>query len=257
MQFHTQTLRAVVFVLVFLQVANAADLSPVKWTPADKNRAEALEMGFFPSQARTIEGSAGLISNTGSPIAVHAGIEALKQGGTAADAAATVALTQISVWLGSIVSYGGVLHLVYYEAKSGKTYSLDAGWNSYRGETSPRTIPVSNLQALGAPRPPTNGAEGRKTLVPGFMAGIEAMHQRFGRLPFAQLFQPAIWYAENGVTVTTVESAWFEWYGKTLSRTLEGQQFLHQAGNDLPKPGDRFVQAELAKTLRGVAADTH
>src|SRR5215467_5050220 len=85
------------------------------------------------------------------------------------------------------------------------------------------------------------------------MAGIEAMHRRFGRLPFAQLFQPAIWYAENGVTVTPVESAWFERYGKILSRTSEGQQFLHQAGNDLPKPGDRFVQVELAKTLRGVA----
>jgi gamma-glutamyltranspeptidase/glutathione hydrolase len=253
MQFPTQTVRAVVFALVLLQVADAADLSPARWTPADKNRVETLETRFFPSQARTIEGSSGIICNTGSPIAVHAGMEALKQGGTAADAAATVALTQISVWLGSVVSYGGVLHLVYYEAKSGKTYSLDAGWNSYRGETSPRTIPVSDLQALGVHRPSTNGAEGRKTLVPGFMAGIEAMHQRFGRLPFAQLFQPAIWYAENGVTVTPVESAWFERYGKTLSRTPEGQQFLHQAGNDFPKPGDRFVQAELAKTLHGVA----
>ena len=252
MQFHTRSFRAAVFALVFLQLADAADLSPDKWTPTDKNRVEALEMRFFPSQARTIQGSSAIICNTGSPIAVHAGIEALKQGGTAADAAATVALTQISVWLGSVVSYGGVLHLVYYEAKSGKTYSLDAGWNSYHGETSPRTIPVSDLRALGAPRPVTTGAEGRKTLVPGFMAGIEAMHQRFGRLPFAQLFQPAIWYAENGVSVTPVESAWFQQYGKTLSRTPEGQKFLHQASNSFPKAGDRFVQAELAKTLRGV-----
>ena len=40
---------------------------------------------------------------------------------------------------------------------------------------------------------------GRKTLVPGFMAGIEAMHKRFGSLPFGKLFEPAIWYAEHGV----------------------------------------------------------
>jgi gamma-glutamyltranspeptidase/glutathione hydrolase len=49
------------------------------------------------------------------------------------------------------------------------------------------------------------------------MAGIEAMHKRFGKLPFAQLFQPAMWYAENGVTVTPLrlispftENSWHE-----------------------------------------------
>jgi len=41
--------------------------------------------------------------------------------------------------------------------------------------------------------------------------------------------------------------------GKYLLRTPEGQRFLHQSGTDSPKVGDRFVQAELAKTLRGVA----
>ena len=254
MQLRKPIARAVAFTLVFLQVAGAADLSPSKWTSADRKRAEKLEMSFFPSEARTIEGTSALISNTGSPIAVRAAMESLKQGGTAADAAATAALTQISVWLGSLVSYAGALHVVYYEAKSGKVYSLDAGWNSYRGETNARTIPVSEgLRALGGYRQPTNGAEGRKTLVPGFMAGIEAMHRRFGRLPFAQLFQPAIWYAENGVTVTPTAAAWFGLYGKSLSRTAEGQRFLHQAGRDTPKAGDKFLQVELAKTLRGVA----
>jgi gamma-glutamyltranspeptidase/glutathione hydrolase len=253
MRIHQHIARAVASVLVLLQGADAADLSPAKWNPVDKKRAEASEMSPFPSQARIIEGSAGIISNTGSPIAVHAGMEALKQGGTAADAAATVALTQVTTWLGSIVSYGGVLHLVYFEARTGKIYSLDAGWNSYRGESDARSIPAPDPHGLGVNQTSTNGAAGRKTLVPGFMAGVEAMHKRFGRLPFAQLFQPAIWYAENGVTVTPVESAWFASYGKILSRTPEGRQFLRQAGNDLPKIGDRFVQADVAKTLRGVA----
>ncbi len=40
---------------------------------------------------------------------------------------------------------------------------------------------------------------------------------------------------------------------KFLSRTPEGRQFLRQAGNDLPRMGDRFLQPELAKTLRSVA----
>jgi gamma-glutamyltranspeptidase/glutathione hydrolase len=229
------------------------DLSPSGWKPDDRERVEKLEMRFHPPQARAVDGRSGLISNTGSPIAVHAGIEALKQGGTAADAAATVALTHIAVALGSYVSYAGIMDLVYYEARSGKVYSLNAGWNSYRGETDPSTIPAADLRALGISRQPTSGDEGRKTLVGGFMAGIEAMHKRFGRLPFGQLFQPAIWYAENGVTVTPSMALTIQADGKSLLRTPEGRRFLHQASGESPTTGARIVQAELAQTLRGVA----
>ncbi len=239
--------------LTYSQLALAEDISPAKWKPADKRRVELLEMSPFPPQARVIEGQSVLISDTGSPIAVQAGLEALKQGGTAADAAATVALTQVTAVLGSYVSFAGIAQLVYYEAKTGKVYSMNAGWNSYRGEVDPKTIPAADLGMLGLGKSTGTGAEGRKTLVPGFMAGIEAMHRRFGRQPFAQLFQPAIWYAENGVTVTPLMAAYFGLQSKYLSRTAEGRNFLHQGGSDAPKVGDRFVQAELAKTLRGVA----
>jgi gamma-glutamyltranspeptidase / glutathione hydrolase len=84
------------------------------------------------------------------------------------------------------------------------------------------------------------------------MAGIEAMHGRFGRLAFAALFDPAIWYAERGVIVNPVLSAFFNQRLKFLSRTPEGRRFLGQAGNNLPLIGDRFLQPELAKTLRAV-----
>ncbi len=132
---------------------------------------------------RVVEGKSGLVVATMSPIAVNAGMEALRQGGTAADAAATVALTQITTALGSYVSYAGILQLVYYDAKSGKVSTMNAGWNSYLGETDPKSIPVDDLGPLAFGTKPTEGAEGRKTLVPGFMAGIEQMHKRFGRLP--------------------------------------------------------------------------
>jgi gamma-glutamyltranspeptidase/glutathione hydrolase len=230
-----------------------ADLSPNKWKPEDKARAEQAEMVPWPSQARVIEGQSGLVAATMSPIAVHAGVEALRQGGTAADAAATVALTQITTALGSYVSYAGILQLVYYDAASGKVSSLNAGWGSYLGETDPKTIPVSDLGSLPFARQPTAGAEGRKTLVPGFMAGIEQMHKRFGRLPFATLFQPAIAYAEDGIAVSPLLANYFSAYGKFLARTPEGKAFVQQAGSASPKMGDRFIQPELAKTLRAVA----
>jgi gamma-glutamyltranspeptidase/glutathione hydrolase len=235
------------------QPAVGADISPNKWKPEEKAQAEKAEMVPWPSQARVVQGQSGLVAATMSPVAVHAGVEALRQGGTAADAAATVALTQITTALGSYVSYGGILQLVYYDAKSGKVSTLNAGWGSYLGETDPKSIPVDDLGPLAFGTKPTEGAEGRKTLVPGFMAGIEQLHKRFGRLPFRELFQPAIWYAENGITISPTLGKFFSSREKYLSRTAEGRAFMNQAGDGLPKPGDRFVQAELAKTLRAVA----
>jgi gamma-glutamyltranspeptidase/glutathione hydrolase len=230
------------YFLICTSIAIAADLSPAKWPPAEKAQAERQEQTVFPPKAQLIEGRAALISATLSPVAIRAGIESLKQGGTAADAASTIALTQITTALGSYVSYAGILQLVYYDTHTQKLYSLDAGWNSYLAETAPQTIPANDT-----------GAEGRKTLVPGFMAGIEAMHKRFGRLPFSSLFQPAIYYAANGVTISPLLANYFTARQKYLARTPEGQRFLHQAGDHTPKAGDRFIQAALAQTLRSVA----
>ena len=245
----------VVLVLLMPQPGLGADLSPNRWKPAEKTLAEQRELKPWPPDARTIEGKSSLVAATMSPIAIHAGIEALRQGGTAADAAATVALTQITTALGSYVSYGGILELVYYDAKSGKVSSLNAGWNSYLVETDPESIPVDDLGPLAFGIKPTEGAQGRKTLVPGFMAGIEAMHKRFGHLPFKELFAPAIWYAEHGVAISPITETFFKSREKFLSRTAEGRAFMNQAGDGVPKSGDRFVQTDLAKTLRAVAAN--
>lgn len=102
--------------------------------------------------------------------------------------------------------------------------------------------------------PTVGGAKGRETLVPGFMAGTQAMHDRFGKLPFDTLFQPALWYAEHGVTISLHLAKFFQLRESFLSKSPEGLAFLHQAGNDLPQAGNNFVQPELAKTLHDVAA---
>jgi gamma-glutamyltranspeptidase/glutathione hydrolase len=227
--------------------ATAADLSPTNWPAEDRQRAEALEKQppFTPKTARVVEAKFGLVAATLSPIANQAGIETLKQGGTAADAAIAVALTQVALAAGSYSSYAGTLQLLYYEAKTAKVHSLNAPWRTYRGETDPKTIP--NAQALDA-------EQGRKTLVPGFMAGIEAMHRRFGALHFGDLFAPAIWYCENGFTVSPLLAGFFASREKVLARTPEGKAFLH-AGDRVPIAGDRFVQRDVANLLRSVAKD--
>src|ERR1039458_2389798 len=143
-----QIAATVLVVLSYCQSGFAADLSRRSWKPEEKARAEQLENSPFPSQARVIEGQSTLVAATLSPIAIHAGLEALKQGGTAADAAATVALTQVTTALGSYVSYAGILQLLYYDAQSGKVFSLNAGWNSYLRETDPKSIPVDDMGRL-------------------------------------------------------------------------------------------------------------
>ncbi|HYL97713.1 MAG TPA: gamma-glutamyltransferase, partial [Blastocatellia bacterium] len=148
-----------------------------------------------------------------------------------------------------------ILRLVYYDAKTKRVYSLNAPWKSYADETDPKTIPVDDMGPLPNAPKPTEGAEGRKTLVPGFMAGIEAMHTRLGRLPFSDLFQPAIWYAEHGVHLTPGLVGPFVMRRKYLSRTSAGMRFMAQAGGEFPTAGENFVQTDLANTLREVARD--
>src|SRR5580693_8866932 len=72
---------------------NAADLSPARWPMAERAQLEQMEQRPFPTAARTLQARHQMVSATLSPFAVQAGMEALDKGGTAADAAVTVALT--------------------------------------------------------------------------------------------------------------------------------------------------------------------
>ena len=229
-----------------------ADLSPGGWPHGAREAAEAIEaVRWSPTEAGTVRGRRGVISATVSTIALQAGLQALRLGGSAADAA----LTQITTQLGSVVSYAGILSCLYYEPASGRVHSLDAGFNSYRGETHPKSIPVCDLGLLRRAAAPAAAStdKGRETLVPGFMAGVQALHDRFGKLPFAALFGPAIWYADQGVTISPVLAAYFAQRAAFLARTAEGAAFMAGAGGDQPRVGDRFLQPKLAETLRQVA----
>lgn len=252
-------MRKSLFLLLALAAANltaaAANLSPARWPVQARARAERTEsQTWAPRKMRSFTSANGLISAVASPVAVLAGLEALRQGGNAADAAATVALTQITRELGSVVSYAGITTMLYYDARTRQVAYLNAGYDSYQGETDPKTIPVGDLGPLNFGRKPTlGGALGRQTLVPGFMAGIQALHDRFGKLPFRVLFEPAIWYARHGVTVSPILESFFKMRAKYLSSTPAGRRFLRQGGGAMPKVGDNFVQQELADTLTQVA----
>ena len=243
--------------LVALTVALAL-VTPGFAAAPDPDRAaiEAREAAIWPTQVREVRSASGIVAGTASPIAVEAGAQVLRDGGTAADAAATTALTQVTTMLGANVSPAGVLQLVYYEAHTGKVHVLDAGWGTWRGETSPATTPDTDLSLVtGRAATLKPGPAGRKMLVPGFMAGIEAMHARFGKLPFRRLLDPAIWYADHGVPVTGLLAAYFSMGTAKLLETPEGLRFAKPDGANFPKLGERFFQPELAGVFRAIAAN--
>jgi gamma-glutamyltranspeptidase/glutathione hydrolase len=183
-----------------------------------------------------------MIAGTSEPFAIHAGFKVLEQGGSAVDAALTTSLAQVALTAGAAISYAGLMTAVYYDAKTATVYSLNAGYNTVKGETDPLSIP------------PFPQHSGRTALVPGFMAGVEALHKRFGRLKFEQLFGPAISIAGQGVPFTPLVAAWLRQAKPFVTRLPEGKRiFTKEDGTD-HAVGDLFQQPELAATLTKVAA---
>ncbi|NQW04079.1 MAG: gamma-glutamyltransferase [Acidobacteria bacterium] len=231
--------------------ATAVDLSPSQW-PAGEYDQFIRAQGVDRTSAGAASGSNGAVTVAYNGLAARAGLEALKQGGNAIDAAMTAAVTQVALTAGAPISYFGIMSLVYYEASSGKVYTMNAEWNTVRGETSPGTIPGSlNMSSLEGLR--GTAASGRTALVGGFMKGVGAAHDRFGRLPFAHLFEPAIEIAEGGMPVTSHLADKFEFRHEDLSRLPETRAlFIKDDGSDYVT-GDTFTQPALAETLRAVA----
>lgn len=190
--------------------------------------------------------------------AAEAGLAALKRGGTAMDAVMTTAMLQPCLAAGRYVSYAGILALVYYDAARNEVYSLDAGYNTVRGEKSPRTIPGPSV-AMQAEMGPGNAINyepsGRTALVPGFLAGVAAGHERFGKLPFAEIVEPAIRCAEDGFEYTPSLFHSVRSREAVLDRLAETNAVFRKADGEHYAVGEIFRQPELAKTLRAVVKE--
>ncbi len=153
----------------------------------------------------------------------------------------TAALAQTALAAQSWVSYAGFLTLVVFDAESGEVHALNAGYAIPRGETEPLTIPADA------------GAAGRTVLVPGFFAGVAAAHERFGRLPFATLFVPAIEFAEQGFALPDALAAMMARARPAIERSPEARRMLIGEDGSTYGAGALFRQPELAATLRAIA----
>jgi gamma-glutamyltranspeptidase / glutathione hydrolase len=179
-----------------------------------------------------------LAATSTSREATEAALWALSKGGTAADAYIAAALTQTVVEPG-LTTIGGAFGVTCFEARSGKTRSAlgrlgPAAAESYDYE---RFSPVSRT--------------GRGMPVPGFLAGIDLAHRTFGKLPWAQLFEPAVRHAIEGFPVPELILRGATRHG---TRLPEGKALWSRDDRTL-RPGETLRQPALAMTLAAVAKD--
>jgi len=221
--------------------SSGGKMSPEAWPPGELEKYWRLQHDYRrPHPA--VESDKGMVAVTSDAFSARVGLEALQQGGSAADAALATSLAQVALDAGATISYAGILTMVYYDAASKKVYSLNAGYNTVLEEKEPLTIP-------GGGKP-----SGRTALVPGFFAGVQAAHDRFGKLPIASLFDPAIYLAEKGIVVDPVLTSWINMRKDVLSRLPETKRVFTKQDGEFYKAGDLFKQPQLAETLRKVSA---
>ena len=220
--------------------ASAVDLSPAVWPEGELEKYHALD-GQLGGQNALATGKHGVVTGTMNASAVRAGLEAMKRGGSAMDAVLTTSLAQIVLAKGATVSFAGMLNMVYYDAQTGKFHNLNAGYNTVQNETDPLSIPARE--------------SGRTALVPGFMAGVQAAHRRFGKLPFEAIFQPAVYFAKEGFRL----HGWNTWLIQrrkdVLARFPETKRVFTKENGEFYEKGDLFRQPEVATTLQRVAQD--
>jgi gamma-glutamyltranspeptidase/glutathione hydrolase len=218
-----------------------ADLSPASWGKEELEKYAALEQSRA-SRSHLATGRTGVIAGTSNAPAIRAGLEALRQGGSAVDAALVTALAQIALNAGAAFSYAGILAMMYYDAVAGQVHSLNAAYNVPRKESNPLSIPRFE-------------PSGRTALVPGFMAGVQAAHDRFGKLSFEALFEPAIYFAQEGFRVSASLADRITTNRSVLSRFPETRHIFTKENGEPYGKGDWFRQPALAKTLRAVAIE--
>jgi len=174
-----------------------------------------------------------------------AGAQVLARGGSAADAA-IAANAVLGVTEPMMNGMGGDLFALYWEAKTGKLYGLNAsGW-------APQALTIEHLKAKGLTSMPVAGID--SVTVPGAVAGWQALHQRFGRLTWHDLFQPAIFYADTGYPVPEVIAAYWSEASEWVSSDPESRRVYLPDGKP-PAVGQIFQNPGLAEALRLLAQD--
>ena len=180
---------------------------------------------------------------TSQTLASQAGAQVLARGGSAMDAA-IAANAVLSVVEPMNCGIGGDLFAIYREASSGRLTGINAsGW-------APKGLSLEFLRNQGLTSMPQDSIH--SVTVPGCVAGWRKLHQRFGKLPWKELFVPAIHYANSGFRVTEIiQGHWSDGAAKLARDEHSRSVFL--PGSKPPAVGELFRNPDLARALELIA----
>ncbi|KZM50979.1 gamma-glutamyltransferase [Labrenzia sp. OB1] len=182
-------------------------------------------------------------------VATGVGVEVLKKGGNAVDAAIATGFA-LAVTLPRAGNLGGGGFMLIHMSESGQTEALD-----YREKAPAAAFKDMFLGDDGEPDNTKSRFSGLAIGVPGTVAGFAQAHQRHGsgNLSWAELIAPAIELAEDGITVTPGLSAALTAAMPRLSRDPATAAVFYKQGLIAPLPGEVLKQQDLASTLRLIA----
>lgn len=183
------------------------------------------------------------IAATSQTLASQAGAQILAKGGSAVDAA-IAANAVLAVVEPMKTGLGGDLFVLYWEAGSGKLVGLNASG------PAPKALSPEVLARKGMKTMPAHGIH--TFTVPGAVDGWAQIHKRYGKLPWKELFQPAIAYAERGFPVTeAIRESWAQSVGTIRPIPESTRVFL--PGGKVPAEGDLFRNPDIGQALRLIA----
>jgi gamma-glutamyltranspeptidase / glutathione hydrolase len=228
-----------IFSVVLRSLFMVSALGPLAFSVSAQNARDLLDR----SQARSMVITRRGIVATSQTLASQAGAQILARGGSAADAAiaANATLGVVECMMNGI---GGDLFAIEWDAKSGKPTGLNSsGW-------APQKLTPELLKQKGYTTMPGHGIY--SVTVPGAVRGWEALHQKFGRLPWAEIFQPAIYYAENGFPVTEFIGAYWKLSEQELAAD-ENARHVYLINGKAPAVGGVFRNPQYARALELIA----
>lgn len=223
--------------------ALAIAVSPLASSGALAQQKQLLE---YPSVHSPVVGEKGMVVSQNA-IATRVGADILRQGGNAVDAAVATAFA-LAVTLPRAGNIGGDGFMMVYLAKTQETVFID-----YRG-VAPKAAKLETFVDADGKEIDDVASRGyRAPTVPGTVAGLYLAHQKYGRLPWKAVVEPAIRLAGEGVALSPDEAFVFSWGKKRLSESEAGKRAFYKSGGELYRAGEILKQPDLAWSLRQIA----
>ena len=191
-------------------------------------------------------GQNGMVA-TSHPLATQVGLDVLKDGGNAIDAA-IAANAALGLMEPTGCGIGGDLFAIVWDGKTKKLYGLNASGRS------PQKLTLEYFEKEGMEKIPSHGP--LPVSVPGAVDGWFELHKKFGSKPMTEILAPAIDYAEKGFPLTEL----IAWYMQRTIPFFESKNFPNiedtyksQNGGRLPNEGEIYKNPYLANTYRKIA----